>query len=84
MFHESMSFMTYKEKRKWGWTHQQHGGKTTEDVERRINRLETSLSDTLSRFYPLAGRYVKDSEWVDYNDEGVEYFEAKVEGGPTQ
>ncbi|RVW93264.1 Pelargonidin 3-O-(6-caffeoylglucoside) 5-O-(6-O-malonylglucoside) 4'''-malonyltransferase [Vitis vinifera] len=32
----------------------------SEDVERRT-RLETSLSETLTRFYPLAGRYIKDS-----------------------
>ena len=37
-----------------------NSGKTTEGVERRINRLQTSLSETLTRFYPLDGRYVKD------------------------
>ncbi|RVW36672.1 Vinorine synthase [Vitis vinifera] len=55
----------------------------SEDVERR-NRLETSLSETLTRFYPLAGRYIKDSHSVDCNDEGAEYLEAKVEGQLSQ
>ena len=55
----------------------------SEDVARR-NRLETSLSETLTRFYPLAGGYIKDSHSVDCNDEGVEYLEAKVEGQLSQ
>ncbi|KAJ9704319.1 hypothetical protein PVL29_002740 [Vitis rotundifolia] len=55
----------------------------SEDVERR-NRLETSLSETLTRFYPLAGRYIKDRHSIDCNDEGVEYLEAKVEGQLSQ
>ena len=54
---------------------------STEEVERRrMDRLETSLSETLTRFYPLAGRYIKDGNWVDCNDEGVEFFVAKVKG----
>ena len=55
----------------------------SEDVARR-NRLETSLSETLTRFYPLAGGYIKGSHSVDCNDEGVEYLEAKVEGQLSQ
>ncbi|XP_010655003.2 stemmadenine O-acetyltransferase-like [Vitis vinifera] len=55
----------------------------SEDVARR-NRLETSLSETLTRFYTLAGGYIKDSHSVDCNDEGVEYLEAKVEGQLSQ
>ena len=54
---------------------------TDQEVERRrINLLETSLSETLTRFYPLAGRYIKDGNWVDCNDEGVEFFVAKAKG----
>ena len=54
---------------------------SAEEVERRrMDRLETSLSETLIRFYPLAGRYIKDGNWVDCNDEGVEFFVAKVKG----
>ena len=55
------------------------GSNPAVDVERR-NRLETSLSEILTRFYPLAGRYVRESHSVDCNDEGVEYLEAEVEG----
>ena len=56
------------------------GSAGAEEVERRINRLETSLSETLTRFYLLAGRYIEDGNWIDCNDEGVEYFVAKVKG----
>ena len=56
------------------------GSAGAEEVERRINRLETSLSETLTRFYPLVGRYIEDGNWIDCNDEGVEYFVAKVKG----
>lgn len=43
------------------------------------DHLKKSLSETLTHFYPLAGR-VKDNSYVDCNDEGVHYFEAKVKG----
>lgn len=43
------------------------------------NKLKQSLSDNLVRFYPLAGR-VKDEFYVDCNDDGVPYIEAKVKG----
>ena len=39
--------------------------------------LKQSLSDVLTRYYPLAGR-VKDNLTVDCNDEGVLYREAQV------
>ena len=42
--------------------------------------METSLSETLTLFYPLAGRYKKDGNWVNCNDEGVKFFVAKVKG----
>ncbi|KAM4109596.1 hypothetical protein ACJW30_03G131700 [Castanea mollissima] len=42
------------------------------------NRIKKSLSDALTRFYPLAGR-VKDNLYIDCNDEGVYYVEAKVD-----
>ncbi|KAK2971797.1 hypothetical protein RJ640_018486 [Escallonia rubra] len=56
----------------------------------RCTKLEKSLSKTLTQFYPLAGRLIKDDHVVDCNDEGVEYLEAKVykklagflQGGP--
>ncbi|KAK9069871.1 hypothetical protein SSX86_010267 [Deinandra increscens subsp. villosa] len=36
-------------------------------------RLETSLKKTLTRFYPLAGRYVEEIQTVDCNDQGAEF-----------
>ncbi|XP_050211586.1 stemmadenine O-acetyltransferase-like [Mercurialis annua] len=46
-------------------------------ISKRSLLLKQSLSETLSRFYPLAGR-IKDSLSVDCNDEGVCYVEARV------
>ena len=45
-----------------------------------IEDLEKSLSEILTLFYPLAGRYIEDNLSVDCNDEGVEFLEAKVDG----
>ncbi|KAF5458634.1 hypothetical protein F2P56_022651 [Juglans regia] len=41
------------------------------------HRLKTSLSETLRRFYPLAGR-VKNNVSIECNDVGVDYLEARV------
>lgn len=41
-------------------------------------QLVKSLSETLTKFYPLAGRFVQDGFYVDCNDEGVLYVEAEV------
>uniref|UniRef100_A0A5B7C948 Vinorine synthase-like n=1 Tax=Davidia involucrata TaxID=16924 RepID=A0A5B7C948_DAVIN len=50
-------------------------------IDHRVQKsqqLKQSLSDTLTRFHPLAGR-IKDNETVvDCNDGGVEYVEAQV------
>ncbi|KAJ0804351.1 putative transferase [Helianthus annuus] len=43
-----------------------------------ITQLENSLAKTLTQFYPLAGRYVEESQYVDCNDEGVEFIQANV------
>ncbi|MCL7049107.1 hypothetical protein MKW94_008044 [Papaver nudicaule] len=44
----------------------------------RVEVIKQSLSETLTRYYPLAGR-MKDGELaVNCNDEGVEYFETRV------
>ncbi|KAL2543327.1 HXXXD-type acyl-transferase family protein [Abeliophyllum distichum] len=43
----------------------------------RSNQLKKSLSEALTRFYPLAGRVV-DNLYVDCNDEGVEFFQANA------
>ncbi|XP_071686797.1 pelargonidin 3-O-(6-caffeoylglucoside) 5-O-(6-O-malonylglucoside) 4'''-malonyltransferase-like [Rutidosis leptorrhynchoides] len=40
--------------------------------------LETSLEKTLTLLYPLAGRYVDETQIIDCNDEGVEFIHAKV------
>ncbi|KAL2559902.1 HXXXD-type acyl-transferase family protein [Forsythia ovata] len=44
----------------------------------RSNQLKKSLPEALTRFYPLAGRIV-DNFYVDCNDAGVEFFQAKAE-----
>ncbi|OAY47916.1 stemmadenine O-acetyltransferase [Manihot esculenta] len=43
------------------------------------HRLKTSLSKTLTHFYPFAGR-LKDGFSVDCNDEGASFVEANVAG----
>lgn len=45
--------------------------------------LEKSLSDTLTEFYPLAGRLAVEDLLVDCTDEGVEFSEAQVCGRIT-
>ncbi|XP_030515660.2 acetyl-CoA-benzylalcohol acetyltransferase-like [Rhodamnia argentea] len=50
------------------------------DTRQRLRRLEESLSETLTLFYPLAGRYVEDGLFIDCNDQGVEFVQAKVDG----
>ena len=42
-----------------------------------INQLKKSLSQVLTRIYPLAGR-VKENHFIECNDEGVDFIEAKV------
>ncbi|KAK4834792.1 hypothetical protein QYF36_000615 [Acer negundo] len=56
---------------------------TVEHVER-LKRLEKSLSEILTLYYPLAGRYVEEQLSIDCNDEGVEYAEALVNGNLSQ
>ncbi|CAL5411831.1 unnamed protein product [Camellia sinensis] len=48
-----------------------------EMVSIRSHRLKETLSETLTRFYPLAGR-LRDNLFIDCNDEGVDYLEARV------
>ncbi|XP_022776236.1 vinorine synthase-like [Durio zibethinus] len=43
----------------------------------RCNRIKQSLSKALSMYYPLAGR-IKDNAFVDCNDEGLFFVEAKA------
>lgn len=41
-----------------------------------FNHLEASLSKTLTDFYPLAGRYIRNGSFVDCSDQGVLYVQA--------
>ncbi|KAJ6676262.1 ACETYL-COA-BENZYLALCOHOL ACETYLTRANSFERASE-LIKE [Salix viminalis] len=57
----------------------------------RSKQLQNSLSETLTIFYPLAGRYIDNNlRYIDNNliihcnDEGVEYTEAQVSGCLSQ
>ncbi|GJX09435.1 transferase, chloramphenicol acetyltransferase-like domain protein [Tanacetum coccineum] len=43
-----------------------------------VTKLEKSLERTLTRFYPLAGRYVEENHSVDCSNQGAEYIYAKV------
>ncbi|MCL7049073.1 hypothetical protein MKW94_027836 [Papaver nudicaule] len=47
--------------------------------EEKIDLLKKSLSETLTQFYMLAGR-IRDNTTVECNDEGVEFFEGKING----
>lgn len=51
-----------------------------EKSRERCIELERSLSDTLTEFYPLAGRLAVEDLLVDCTDEGVEFSEAQVCG----
>ena len=46
-------------------------------------RLKSSLSETLTKFYPFAGR-VKDDFSIECNDQGVEYIEGRANGFLSQ
>ncbi|PKI77046.1 hypothetical protein CRG98_002549 [Punica granatum] len=46
------------------------------------HRLKTSLSNTLTHFYPFAGR-IRDNICIDCNDNGVEFLEARVCAGTS-
>ena len=41
-----------------------------ENVERLKARLEKSLSEILTLYYPIAGRYIKENHSINCNDEG--------------
>ncbi|EEF51846.1 stemmadenine O-acetyltransferase [Ricinus communis] len=45
--------------------------------QERLDLLKKSLSRTLTQFYPLAGR-VKENLFIECNDQGVDFFEARV------
>ncbi|KAK8333425.1 hypothetical protein V6Z12_A10G201600 [Gossypium hirsutum] len=43
-----------------------------------LHRLKQSISNALTCFYPLAGRIMEDQLFVDCNDEGIPFLEARV------
>ncbi|XP_057742925.1 stemmadenine O-acetyltransferase-like [Arachis stenosperma] len=47
------------------------------DFPKRLELLKQSLSETLTQFYPLAGK-IKDDLSIDCNDEGANFVVAKV------
>ncbi|WCJ36218.1 HXXXD-type acyl-transferase family protein [Euphorbia peplus] len=47
------------------------------NTQTRVHLLKTSLSETLTEFYPLAGR-VKENSFIDCSDEGVDFIVARV------
>ncbi|CAN6676286.1 unnamed protein product [Malus baccata var. baccata] len=55
---------------------------TTEDPTERCTKIKTALSETLTKFYPLAGR-IRGIQYVDCNDEGAYYVEAKANSNIT-
>nr|QNR60313.1 ASAT4-like protein [Solanum quitoense] len=50
----------------------------SEGITTACAKLQNSLAETLTKFYPLAGRFREDEFSVHCNDEGVEYVETKV------
>ncbi|PON64741.1 Transferase [Parasponia andersonii] len=42
------------------------------------NKLKKSMSHVLTLFYPLAGRLKENTAFIDCNDEGIPYSEARV------
>ncbi|MCD7449653.1 hypothetical protein HAX54_000883 [Datura stramonium] len=49
-----------------------------EGITERCDKLQNSLAETLTNFYPLAGRFREDEFSIHCNDEGVEFVESKV------
>ncbi|XP_061341281.1 stemmadenine O-acetyltransferase-like [Gastrolobium bilobum] len=47
------------------------------EVPKRLQLLKQSLSETLTKFYPLGGK-IKDDLSIECNDEGANFVEAKV------
>nr|XP_043625405.1 stemmadenine O-acetyltransferase-like [Erigeron canadensis] len=64
----------------WFYPNNFNGNKNIHDIVlQRSKLLKQSLSETLSWFYPFAGKYIDDNH-VDCNDEGVYYVETRIEG----
>ncbi|KAM7270685.1 hypothetical protein ACFE04_029899 [Oxalis oulophora] len=50
-----------------------------DEIDKKSKKLKSSLSKTLTRFYPFAGR-IKDNVSIECNDEGAIFIEARVHG----
>ncbi|KAJ6747629.1 ACETYL-COA-BENZYLALCOHOL ACETYLTRANSFERASE-LIKE [Salix koriyanagi] len=57
-----------------------HGGNNAD----RSKKVEKSLAETLTLFYPLGGRYIEENLSIECNDEGAEYLEAQVSDSLSQ
>ncbi|XWS39765.1 hypothetical protein CRYUN_Cryun18bG0082600 [Craigia yunnanensis] len=57
---------------------------STSSKDERLEKLENSLSEVLTSFYPLAGRIDQDSNAIDCSDLGAEYLEAQVNANLNQ
>ncbi|XP_060167905.1 acetyl-CoA-benzylalcohol acetyltransferase-like [Lycium barbarum] len=55
-----------------------------EGITERCDKLQKSLAETLTNFYPLAGRFREDEFSIHCNDEGVEYVESKINTDLTE
>ncbi|KAL6988619.1 shikimate O-hydroxycinnamoyltransferase [Sarracenia purpurea var. burkii] len=51
--------------------------RNTGNIDLIKNILKQSIAETLTLFYPLAGK-IKDDLWIDCNDEGMYYVEARI------
>ncbi|CAK7322772.1 unnamed protein product [Dovyalis caffra] len=60
---------------------EEHG---VSDIEEESKQLQKSLSEILTLFYPLGGRYIKDDASIHCNDKGAEYLEVKVNSNLSQ
>ncbi|XP_015887426.1 stemmadenine O-acetyltransferase [Ziziphus jujuba] len=54
-----------------------HVNNGVDEVEKKTQLLKTTLSETLTLFYPLAGR-IKTHDSIVCNNEGVEFFKAQA------
>ncbi|XP_022726352.1 acetyl-CoA-benzylalcohol acetyltransferase-like [Durio zibethinus] len=57
---------------------------STSSKDERLEKLQNSLSEVLTCFYPLAGRLDQDRNVIDCHDQGAEYLEAQVNANLNQ
>lgn len=55
-----------------------------ENINQTLPNLEKALSDVLTLYYPIAGRYIKEDNLIKCNDKGIEYFQVLVNGPISQ